>query len=140
MTFIRENGYTMIVDFGEDTISFRDFDMFVSHSFDATVIELSHSTGYDGDGNPSYLQRVTDSDFSRYGDELIVDLKRYDIDLIAENDTFFIPAQTVADLLLGQTYTIFLYNGEACFFMNYENYMQDLAKPQEGYSGIFYSA
>ena len=136
--FVRENGYTMTVDFEQDTISFRDYDMFVSHSFDATVLEFSHSTGYDAEGSPSYLQRCTDADFSRYGDELTVDLKRYEIELIAENGSFFIPAQTVADLLLGQTYTVFLYNGEACFFMNYETYLSDLANLDTGYSALFY--
>ena len=139
VTFLRENGYTMIMDFDADTLSFRDYDMFVSHSFDATVLELSHSTGYDAEGNPIYLQRVTDADFSRYGDELLVDLKHYDIDLIAENGLFFLPAQTMSDLLLGDTYTLFLYNGEACFFLNYENLLSDLATLDSGYSALFYN-
>ena len=140
VTFVRENGYTMVVDFDADTLAFRDYDMFVSHSFDTTVIELSHSTGYDAEGQPAYLQRVTDADFSRYGDELTVNLGDYDIHLIAEDGAFYIPAQTMNDVLLGETYTIFLYNGEACFFLNYENYMNDRTDMSTGYTALFYGA
>ena len=140
VTFVRENGYTMAVDFAADTINFRDYDIFVAHSFDETAVELSHSVNFDEEGRPAYLQRVTEADFSRYGDELTIDLKQYGIDLIEENGVGYIPAQTIADLLLGETYTLFLYNGEACFFLNYENYTADLQDPESGYSALFYGA
>ena len=140
VTFVRENGYTMAVDAEADTIAFRDYDMFVSHSFDTTVVEFTHSTGYDDEGRPAYLQRCADMELSRYGDELTVDLKPYGIDLLWEDGRLYLPAQTVTDLLLGDTYTIFLYNGEACFFLNYETYMDDLADTTTGYAALFYAA
>ena len=138
LSYQRENGYSMEIDYAADTISFFDFDMFVSHSYDATVIELAHFGDTDEDENASYLQRCTDRAYSRYGDELELDLSAYSIDLIREGDTYYLQAQTMADILIGETYTVYIYNGEACFFVNYENYLNDLKDIDNGYSAIFY--
>ena len=139
VTFSRENGYDMVLDFDENYIYFIDYDLFVSHSFDETVLEFSHSTGFDDDGNPVYLQRCADDSFSRYGDEILIGLDNYSIELIEEDGNFYIPAQTVADLLLGETYTVFLYNGSACFYMNYDNFLADLDDPDSGFTALYYA-
>ena len=137
--FLRENGYNMDLDFDADTVYFYDYDMFVSHSFDATILELGHSSEFDEEGSGVYLQRCVDQSFSVYGKELMVDLSDYSIDLIREGENYYIPAQTMADLLIGETYTIYLYNGEACFFLNYATYLEDLNSIDEGYSALFYA-
>ena len=138
--FLRENGYSMEIDFDEDKVTFYDFDMFVSHSFDATVIELGHSSYLNEEGGENYLHRCADLSFSRYGDVLEIDLSAYSIDLLREGENYYLPIQTMADLLMGETYTVYLYNGEACFFVNYENFMNDLDEPGEGLSAVYYGA
>ena len=128
VTFTRENGYDMVLNFAEDSIHFTDYDMFISHSYDMSPVDLSHSSGYDADGQPVYLQRVESRSFSRYGKELTYDLAAYDIDLIHQGDAYYLPAQTLYDVLLGSTYTLYLYNGEDAFYINYENFQNGMGE------------
>ena len=137
VTFTRENGYTMVADFTEDTITFVDYDKFISHSYDLTAVDLSHSSGFDEDGQAVYLQREKEGSFERLGKEYVFDLGNYDIDLIYQNSTYLIPAQTMNDILLTATYTEYLYNGECAIYVNYENLIDDMSS-QTGLYDIYY--
>ena len=139
VTFTRENGYTMCLDFEQDLVTFFDFDSFISHSYDMTTVDLSHSSGFDEDGQAVYLERVMEQSYSRYGKELTFDLNAYNIDLIMQDGIGYIPAQTMADLLITTTYTLYLYNGESAFYVNYENFLND-SNEMTGMAEKYYSA
>ena len=138
VTFLRESGYDMILDFDQDTARFTDFDCFICHSYDMTTVDLSHSSGYDEEGKPVYLQRVEERSYSRFGKEMLFDLDSYDIDLVMQDGHYYIPAQTMADILIGSTYTLYLYNGEEAFYVNYANFGEDCAL-MEGAAEEYYS-
>lgn len=137
VTFERENGYDMNLDFDKNTISFHDYDMFISHSYDMTTVDLSHSSGFDSEGNPIYLERVEEKSCERYGIEYMIDLGEYNIELIADGEGYYVPAQTMADLLIGSTYTRYLYNGVNAFYINYDNFDKDIYSGT-GVASLFY--
>ena len=61
-----------------------------------------------------------DSSYSRYGSEVVIDLKKYGIDLIANGGNYYIPLQTVSDTLLAlPCYVLLLYNEESVFVYKY---------------------
>lgn len=137
VTFTRENKYDMVLDFEGDMIYFTDFDMFIAHSYDMTTVDLSHSSGFDDEGNPIYLKRVEEESSERYGKEYVINLADYDIDLIATGDGYYIPAQTMADLIVSSTYTRYIYNGETAFYINHDNFKDDMLTMQ-GISPMVY--
>lgn len=137
VTFTRENGYPMVIDFEKDTITFADYDMFTSHSYDTTTVDLAHSSGYDEKGEAVYLKRNEEGSFSRYGKEMVFDLGKYNIDLLKDGDSYYLQAQTMQDLLLTSTYTIYLYNGENAIYANYMDLMNDF-RGDTGLASVYY--
>lgn len=128
VVFTRENGHTMSLDFDADTITFDDFDMFICHSFDRAAIELAHADGFDDEGNPEYLKHNEDMTYTRYGKEYTFDLHKYGIDLVSENGSFYLQAQTMADVLVLTTYTSYVYTGSAAVYVNYNTFQDDYAE------------
>lgn len=135
--FTRENDFSMLVDFDADKIIFDDYDMFTNHSYDMTTVDLSHSSGFNEKGEAVYLKRNDDLSLSRFGKFLTFDLDKYGIDLISQNGCYYIQAQTMADILLGATYTEYLYNGKCGIYANYVQLNADLSK-NEGLAKVFY--
>ena len=61
-----------------------------------------------------------DSSYSRYGSEVVIDLKKYGIDLVADGGNYYIPLQTVSDIMLAlPCYVLLLYNERSVFVYEY---------------------
>ncbi len=118
MILERENGYTMKLDFANDTITFDDFNCFVNPSERATLLDVVSERGVDEQGNPVLMQRKPEACFERYGDALTIDLKKYDIRMLKTEDKYLVPLQTLNDFTLIKYSCRFLYNGEALFLAN----------------------
>ena len=111
----RENQYTMQIDCDKDTISFYDFDAFFVPSWTSTVIDvLQPDSAFDG------LMLSEEKSYSRFGSEVVFDLKKYGIDLIEENGKCYIPMQTLSDIMLSlPSYVCLLYNSKGVFVYEY---------------------
>ncbi len=115
VTFTRDNHYYMNIDFDKDTFGFKDFDAFFVPSWSRTIMDVLSPDGvFDG------FIISEDSSYSRYGSEVVIDLKKYGIDLIANGGNYYIPLQTVSDILLAlPCYVLLLYNEESVFVYKY---------------------
>lgn len=116
--WVRENGAAMMLDFEEDTITFNNFDAFISHSYASSFIDALGSQYYDSEGNPILLERQEDMSFDRPGDPKVFDLASYGIDMICQGDKYYVPLHTIADIAYApmSNWTI-LYNDEAVFYV-----------------------
>ncbi len=115
VTITRENQYSMQIDCDKDTIVFYDFDAFFVPSGTSTVIDvLQPDTVYDG------MMLSEENSYSRFGSEVVFDLKKYGIDLIEKKGKYYIPMQTVSDIMLSlPSYVCLLYNNEGVFVYEY---------------------
>ncbi len=122
-TLTRENGMTMTLDFDKDTIRFLDYNYFLQSPSEngITLIEVlaSSSMGFDAEGNPYLFQRQEDASFNRPGEELEFDLGAYGIDLIEQDGVYYVPLNTLVDIMLTpKTQYFLLYNTEAAFLVS----------------------
>lgn len=115
VTFTRDNQYYMEIDFDKDTFSFKDFDAFFVPSWSKTIMDVLSPDGvFDG------FIISEDSSYSRYGSEVVIDLKKYGIDLVADGGNYYIPLQTVSDIMLAlPCYVLLLYNERSVFVYEY---------------------
>ena len=118
VTLERENGYTMDFDFANDTLHYTDYDAFVHSSNDSTIIDLVSEMGTDENGNAELIWRNQKASFDRYGDEMTVDLGANNIRMIAQDDGYYVPLQTLNDFTLLDTQFAFVFNGQALFLAN----------------------
>ena len=110
----RGTDFTMDVDFDADTMSFFDFDAFLKPDIGPIV-----NVGIPNDTVMSALFEEDDYySNERYGKEMCYDMKPYGIDLVHEGDGYYLPLQTVSDLLLTYEVTYALYNTEAVFVVS----------------------
>ena len=114
----RENGYTLTFDFANDKLVFLDYDAFMHNSDDSALIDLVAETGMDENGNPELIWRDKKASFDRYGDEMTVDLKDYGIHMIAQDDGWYVPLQTLNDFTLLPSLIGVVFNGKALFLAN----------------------
>lgn len=119
-TLTRVDGkpYTMIVDCAADKITFLDYDAFVRPDESRVLLDILSVDAPKPDDDVNFFRRKNDS-YERYGDELVLDLGKYGIDLVADEKDCYIPAQTFSDLLLSTQYVNIFYNGEAFFVATY---------------------
>ena len=128
ISFIRENGYELQFDFEKDQLFFEDYDAFMHHSNDSTLIDLVSEKGVDENGNSELIWRNGRASFDRYGDNLTIDLNAYGIHMIAQDDEYYVPLQTLNDFTLLQASSGFVFNGEALFLANddiFYSYQED---------------
>lgn len=118
VTLERENGYTMDFNFANDTLHYTDYDAFVHSSNDSTIIDLVSEKGTDENGNAELIWRNQKASFDRYGDEMTVDLGANNIRMIAQDDGYYVPLQTLNDFTLLDTQFAFVFNGQALFLAN----------------------
>lgn len=119
VTYTRENGSTMTLDFQKDLVTFSDFDAFTAHSYSATLIDILHTDCYNDKDEPEYLGRLMGS-YDRSGGEVSVDLAAYGLDFIYLDGKYYIPVQIMADLLITFSYVNFLYNTQSLMFFDYD--------------------
>ena len=115
VVFMRENDFPMVLDYDSDTITFMDYDAFLRTTSDGNIIDVISTSGFDFDGNPSYF-KILDSTSERYGRALTLDLGAYGLHLVCEGDEYYIPLQTVCDMLMTPLGLPIAYNGEGIFF------------------------
>ena len=118
VTLERESGYTMDFDVANDTLHYTDYDAFVHSSNDSTIIDLVSEMGTDENGNAELIWRNQKASFDRYGDEMTVDLGANNIRMIAQDDGYYVPLQTLNDFTLLDTQFAFVFNGQALFLAN----------------------
>lgn len=111
---VRENpSNTMEVDFDNGTISFLDYVAFTQNANKLYLNPLAVPET-DPNGDPFLLQ-IKDSR-NLYGDYTVLDLKKYDIPMIAQDGKYLLPLQTLSAFLLSyQGYGMY-FNGETLFF------------------------
>ncbi|MBR3431031.1 MAG: hypothetical protein IKG87_13105 [Clostridia bacterium] len=120
VTLTRETGYYMVVDFEEGTITYPDYVMFVQPPF-LPYLEIGGSPET-MNGEP-YLLKHTQSR-NLYGDITVVNLKEYDIPMVAQDGKYLLPMQTLNAFSLGYMDTSLYYNGQALYLSGIQT-MQD---------------
>ncbi len=125
----RENGFPMILDFDKDTISFMDYDAFLRTTSEGNIMDLIESNGFDVEGRPAYFQ-ILSSSSERYGRTLTLDLGAYGLRMVRQGDNYYIPLQTVTDILLTPLGLPVTYNGEGVF----------ITQPAGELAEVYYSA
>lgn len=114
----RESGYTLEFDFKKDRLVFQDYDAFMHRSDDTPLIDLVTLNDTDANGNPSFIRRNREDSFDRYGDVLTVDLAAYGIKMVAQDEGYLVPLQTLNDFTLLPTQLSFIFNGQLLFLAN----------------------
>ena len=123
VTLTRENGYFMKVDFEAGTIGFPDYVMFVQPPF-LPYMEIGGSPET-MNGEP-FLLKYTQSR-NLYGDITVVNLKEYDIPMVAQHGKYLLPLQTLTAFSLGYTDMSLYYNGQALYLSD----IQTMADPKD---------
>ena len=128
----RENQYPVKINFAENTIEFYDYDAFIKISPDAPLMDVIASTGYDDNGEPALFQK-SDTSFERYGDPLTLKPGAYGIDLVYQDDEYYIPLQLISDFILTNYGGNVVYNTEAvCIvYIGRPDYLEDAFYPTD---------
>ena len=98
--YTRENGFTMVIDFDENTFRFMDYNMFMKIPNMSTLLDFTSSSCFNEAGEPALMKKSDDYSFDRYGDELVVRLGDYGIDIVSQDGLYLVPLQTMADITL----------------------------------------
>ena len=99
--------YCMDFDFVNDTITFNDFDGFFKQERSGLVDLVM------GPENTRSLFERNSKSTDRYGKVLIMDLKPYGIDLVKTDEGYFVPLQTVSDVVCNYCECPVYFSGEA---------------------------
>ena len=119
----RETDYYMEIDCAQDTIYFDDFDGFRHDTKDTSLLDMVAEPGYDSEGNPQLIKRLQDTNYDRYGIDILLELGNYDIDIFHQGAGYYIPMQTLSDFLVAPAMNSCLfYNGKAAFFGNKDTF------------------
>ena len=86
--YTRENGFTMIIDFDEDTFKFMDYNLFMKLPTMSTLLDFTSGSCFNAEGQPSLMKKSEDYSYDRYGDELVLRLGDYGIDLICQDGLY----------------------------------------------------
>lgn len=107
---VRDNGSECIMDFEQSTIHFDNFDKFVQCGFsDALVSDVWRHETFE-DGSPKYFTNARES-VNRSGYPVTLSLADYDIQMICQDSKYFVPVQTMSDILLNEMTDFIAYNG-----------------------------
>ncbi|MBR2699874.1 MAG: hypothetical protein IKE76_14905 [Clostridia bacterium] len=116
VTFTRTNGYTMALDFEQDTITFDDFDGFLQSDNASTLLDLLSMNTENEAGESALFQKNADFSFDRYGDELVLNLADYGIELVEQDGQYLVPMQTLVDFTMGVKLGVgMFFNGQRIF-------------------------
>ena len=102
----KDSPFTAEFDFDEDTITFFDFDAFMKLENDPLVSFGAMSLF------ESLFHPVDTLTNDRYGKTMCFDLKPYEIDLVKADEGYYVPLQTISDLMMSFYNRCSLYNGE----------------------------
>ena len=99
--------YTMDIDFMNDTITFNDFDAFLKME-NTGLVDLVWTSK-----KTAPLFRQSDMTTDRYGKGIVFDLKQYGIDLVVTDGQYYLPMQTVSDIVCSYYECPAIFNGDA---------------------------
>ena len=117
--YVRENEYHLQFDFKEKTIEFDDFNAFVHNSDNRSLLDVLSASGFTDAGESELFQRNLDLSYDRYGDVVKIDLASYHIPMIMQDGKYYMPLQTMNDLLISPvTRATILFNGENLMLVN----------------------
>lgn len=129
VTLTRETGYPAKISFDEDTIEFWDLDGFFRKTGNDLLIDNIDYPYFNEDGEPQYFE-ITDS-FERYGQEVIINAGKYGIDLVHQDDGYYLPLHLVSDVFISKYDGGFIYNGSAVYAGGGGDF--------DGYNDLFYN-
>lgn len=119
--YVRENEYHMQFDFKEKTIMFDDYNAFVHSSSEGSLLDLLSATGFTEAGESELFQRNMNYSYDRYGDEMILYLADYHINMIMQDGKYYLPLQTMSDLMISPVFRVaLLFNGDCLMLVNRE--------------------
>ena len=117
--YVRENEYHLQFDFKEKTIEFDDYNAFVHNSTNHSLLDVLSASGFTEAGESELFQRNLDLSYDRYGDVVKIDLASYHIPMIIQDGKYYMPLQTMNDLLISPvTRATILFNGENLMLVN----------------------
>lgn len=116
ITLSRETYYPVTFDCKEDTITFWDYDAFMSSNPNATLMDLVAVSGFNDKGEAELFQR-TDNSFQLYGETITFHPGDYGIDMFYQDGEYYLPLQLFSDIILAPSAMNTLYNGENVFLM-----------------------
>ena len=105
-----DDGCYATFDFDKSEIRFVDYNIFTMKPSASTILDVTSIPFFTSDGKPALIQKVDKGTFDRYGDELVLPLADYDIELIyqpIENGLYLIPLQTLNDFFFAPNPTEF---------------------------------
>ncbi len=115
VTLVRENKYSCVINFADDTLYFADYNAFLKSDEEANLVDNVTLPERDENGRRTYLKRVSAGTNERYGNSITMDLGSYGIDLVRKGDKYYMPLQTFRDTLVDYMSPLFLFNGKAVF-------------------------
>ena len=95
-----DNGATMVLDFDQDTIFFKDYNLFCKQASSSTLLDMTRMNVFNEAGEPAALQKLENGTLTRYGHELTLPLGEYGIDLVQQDGLYLIPLQTLSDFIV----------------------------------------
>ena len=126
-----DHGATMVIDFEDNTISFKDYNLFCKRSSASTLFDSVLMSTVNEAGEPTLLEKVDTGSFTRYGDSLVFSLSDYNIDLIQQDELYLIPLQTLSDIIMPNA-------AMGCFFFNGQSII--LSSDINNAADIYYTA
>ena len=128
VTFTRENGHTLKIDFDERTMVFNDYESFTHSASDTSLLDGVLTNQQDEDGNDLILARDKKGAYDRHGKDLEINLADYDIPLYysEENSLYLVPVQTLSDFLFAlPTNMNLVFNGKTLYIVLPDSFNAD---------------
>ena len=111
-----DDGTIVTFDFDKSEIRFMNYNLFTMKRTNSMILDMTGIDYIDDKGEPLILQKVDRGTFARYGDELVLPLADYGIDLVyqpVEDGLYLIPLQTFSDFFLASVMNrCAFYNGQ----------------------------
>ncbi len=139
VTLTREDGYYLNIDFANDSFHFEDYDQFMRVGEEVLLDLTANINLRTKDGKEQYLHRNAETDV-RMGNEIHMDLSKYDIDLIRDGDCYYVPLQTLSDILITPRNFNILYNGENLYVCSVSHSLGSVEKGLTDIGESYYSA
>ncbi|OON84747.1 hypothetical protein BXO88_15750 [Oribacterium sp. C9] len=95
-----DDNITLAFDFDKDTIDFMDFDLFCMRAGKSTILDLTGMSVFNEKGEPAVFKKIERGSFDRYGDNLVIPVGDYGIDMIMQDGLYLVPFQTINDFLI----------------------------------------
>lgn len=131
VTVTREDGYYLKADCKDDTLEFLDYNAFLRTGQENLLDPANNANYIYPDGKEYFLHR-SDETNTRYGHKITMKPGSYGIDLVREGDKYFIPLQTISDILLAPKNINLLYNGENVYILS----IGDIGNAKKGLSDM----